>query len=136
MSELNISAAFESRLASMTPALPTAFENTQFTPQTGVAYQRARLLPAKPENPTIGDAYFREVGFFEVMLFYPINAGRGAAQTRAAAVKSHFKRGTKMTANGQTVRVLTTPTVAAAMQEGDRYIVPITIEYYSEVFFA
>lgn len=136
MSEANISAAFETRLNLMAPALATAYENVPYTPVTGTPYQRVQLIPARPENPTIGDDYFREVGFFQITLFYPLNTGRGAAQARAAAIKSHFKRATRMTANGQTIRVPTTPTVAPALQENDRYIIPVTIEYYSEIFTA
>lgn len=134
MSIVNISAAFEIRLGLMAPALATAYENQPFTPVTGTPYQRTRLLPAQPENPTLGDDYYREVGFFEIVLFYPINQGRGAAQARADAIAQHFKRGTFMTQGGDVVKVTRTPTIGPAVQDGDRYAMPVTIFYRVEQF--
>jgi len=133
MSIAKISAAFEKRLATMSPALSTAYENVPFTPVTGTAFQRARLLPASPENPTLGDGYYREVGFFEIVLFYPLNGGRNLAQTRAEYIKSHFARGLAMSESGLVIKVMRTPSVASAVQLEDRYVVPVSIEYYAEV---
>ena len=136
MSTQNILSAFLNRLDAMSPALATQKPNVNFTPTTGTPYQRARLLPATPENPTLGDQYHREVGFFEVTLFYPINQGSGLANARADSVKQQFARGVTMVQNGQTVKVLRTPTVSPAIESDDRYIIPISIEYYSELFTA
>lgn len=134
MSVLKISAAFEKKLATIANNIPTAYENVPYTPITGTPYQRVRLLPASPENPTLGDGYYRDVGFFEIVLFYPLNAGRNAIQTKAEAIRSHFPRGLTMTESGLNVVVPKTPTIATATQLDDRYVVPITVEYYAEVF--
>lgn len=133
MSILKISAAFEKKLATIASPLSTAYENVPFVPVTGTPYQRVRLLPATPENPTLGDGYYREVGFFEIVLFFPLNNGRADAQTRAEAIKNLFPRGLSMIESGQTVVIPRTPTIGLATQLDDRYIVPITIEYYSEI---
>lgn len=134
MSALNIRRAFEKRLALMSPALPTAYENVNYVPVTGTAYQRASLLPAQPENPTLGDAYHREVGVFQVSLYYPVNVGSATAETRAEAVISHFKRATSMIEGSQSVLVIQTPTRTPAQVIDGWYVIFVSIFYRSEVF--
>lgn len=134
MSNLNILAAFNKRLALLSPALATRLENEPFTPVTGTPYQWVKLLPARPENPTLGDQYHREVGFLQITLMYPIAVAPGAAMARADLIKNHFKRGTSMTQSGQVIKVNRTPVVAAGIESGDRWAVPVSIEYYSEIF--
>jgi hypothetical protein len=133
MSVVKISAAFEKKLATIASNLATAYENVSYSPVEGIPYQRVRLLPAAPENPTLGDGYYREVGFFEIILFYPINKGRGAAQLKAEAIKAHFARGLAMTESGLTVKVMRTPIVGSAVQDDKNYILPISINYFAEV---
>lgn len=133
MSVVKISAAFEKKLKALDITFPTAYENASFTPVTGTAYQRTRLLPAQPENPTIGGNHYREVGFYEIVLFYPLNTNRGTAQAKAEAIKAHFARNTAMTENGITVVVSRTPSISPAIVDGDRYAIPISINYYSDL---
>lgn len=133
MSIVKISAAFEKKLKALDLTFPTANENASFTPVTGTAYQRTRLLPSQPENPTIGGNHYREVGFYEIVLFYPVNTNRGTAQAKAEAIKAHFSRGTAMTENGITVVVARTPNISPAITDGDRYAIPISINYYSDL---
>jgi hypothetical protein len=134
MSLLKISAAFEKKLKALDTNFPTALENLPYTPVTGTAYQRIRVLPATPVNPTMGDNYHRENGLCEIILFYPVNTGRGTAQAKAEAIKNHFPRGLALTEAGQIIKIDRTPTISAAIQDGDRYALPITISYYSEIF--
>ncbi len=133
MSE-NIRKALELRLAAMSPALATAWENVSYVPVQGTPYQRVTLLPAAPDNSVLGCAYRREVGILQVSLFYPINTGSIAAQARAEAVRSHFPRGLTLSNGGTNVLVTHTPSKAVAMQEGDRYVVPVSIRYQAEIF--
>lgn len=133
MSLVKISAAFEKKLATIASNLSTAFENVAFTPVEGTPYQRVRILPAQPENPTLGDGYYREVGFFEIILFYPLNKGRGAAQAKAEAIKSHFYRGLSMTEGGLVVKVMRTPIIGSAIQDDKNYVLPISINYFAEI---
>lgn len=125
--------ALEKRLGTLAPALATAYENASFTPVAGTPYQRVNLLPATPDNTTLGDAYYRETGIFQVTLLYPANAGPGTAEARAEAVKAHFKRGTSMTESGVTTLITRTPAIAGGFQDGDRYAVPISITYQAEI---
>ncbi len=89
MSQKNIRKAFEDRLVEMPLGLgasKTAFENVTFKPKVGEAYQRSVLAPITPENPTLGDGYFREVGFYQVVLSYPKGEGVGNITTKISPV--------------------------------------------------
>lgn len=135
MSIAAIRSALETHLAALTPALATAYENGKFNPPAAtVPYQRVYLLPGTPENPTLGDGYYRQIGIFQISLIYPLKAGPGAAAARAELLRTHFKRGTSMTFGGATVIVRRTPGIAAGFPDNDRYVVPVTIDWYSHTF--
>lgn len=133
MSE-SIRRGLEARLAAMTPALATAWENKGFTPVAGVPYQRARILPATPDNASQGSKHYIEVGIFEIALFYPNGSGSADAQARAEAIRSWFKRGTTVTHGGVNTIVTHTPAKAQGITEGDRYVVPVSIRYQADIF--
>lgn len=136
MSLAAIRTALEKRLALMTPAMPTAYENANFTPQPGVAYQRADLLPNTPDNSSQGAAHYIERGIFQITLSYPSGAGAGAAMARAQAVRNQFRRGTTLQQSGVTVLVYRTPSIAPALIDGDRYGVPISVYWQADIFSA
>lgn len=129
MSDLAVRRALETRLLAMSPALPCAMENVAFTPTQGTAYQRANMLPAAPDNTMLGPREWMEIGIFQVTLFYPEGAGSGAAQERAEAVRTHFKRGTTVSHSGITTIVTHTPAKAPAYSRDGWYVVPISIRY-------
>lgn len=133
MSQVLIAKAFEDRLALM-PALSTARDNVDFTPVVNTPYQDIALLPASPDNSTLGQSHYKEVGVFQVLLCYPKGTGAGAARARAELTKTHFKRGTTMLESGLRIVVMQTPTIAPAFIDGDRYKVPISIFYQSDIF--
>jgi hypothetical protein len=134
MSLAHVRQALETRLLAMTPALSTAAENLAFTPVAGVAYQLMYLLPAAPDNPTLGEAYRREVGVFQVSLMYPQNSGPGAAQARALAVQAQFARALVLTAGTTNVLITRTPEIGPGRVDADRYRIDISIRYQAEVF--
>jgi hypothetical protein len=133
MSQVTIRKALEKRLAAMSPALVTVYENTEYTPVAGTAYQRANLLPAEPDNSAMGGTYYLEQGLFQVTLCYPQKVGPNAAQARAELLKTQFKRGTTMEESGLTVIVMRTPTIMPAYIEGDRYCIPVSIQYQCDI---
>lgn len=126
--------ALETRLGTMASPISTAWENMSFTPVVGTPYQQVFLLPAAPENPSLGSSHRREVGVFQVSLMYPQNAGPGAAQTRALAVQAHFPRGHVLTASTVNVLILRTPTIYPGRTDGDRWRIDIDVPYQAEVF--
>lgn len=134
MSAKAIRAALEAQLNAMTPALTTVWENSTVTPTSGTPYQRANLLRANPDNPTIGTTHYRELGVFQVSLHYPLNAGPSPAETRAELVRTQFKRGTTLTSGGITVTIDGTPTIASGFVDVDRWVVPVSIPYWANIF--
>lgn len=134
MSALKIRQALEKHLATLAPSISTAYENADFTPVNGVAYQRANLLPAAPDNSSMGDKYYRELGVFQVTLYYPVSTGPKDAYTRAESVKTLFKRGTTLTQGGVDVTIIFTPTINPAFYSDDRYCLPISIYYQADIF--
>ena len=134
MSIVSIRAALETRLNSMSPALSTAWEGMPFTPVTGTPYQQVNLLLNDAENPTMGDAMYRQSGFLQVLLCYPPGTGAKAAATRAEAVRSHFPRGLGLTSGGINVLIDLTPSIAPAIIDGDRYRIPVTIYFRADIF--
>lgn len=136
MSEVAIRAAFETRLNAMTPALATAFENVPFSPAQGVPYQEAFLLPADPENPSIGAPLHRAIGIFQLTLLYPLNQGAATAYARALLIRSTFPRGLSMTRDGVTAHVTGTPAIRRAEPRDSRYVLIVRVPYHSNVFFS
>jgi hypothetical protein len=133
MSVTAIRAALEAQLATITPALSTAYENVSFSPVTGTAYQACYTLRATPDNPTMGDGFYRELGIFQVSLFYPAQNGSGAAETRAGLIREAFKRGISMISGSTTVRVARTPEIGAGRIDGDRWHVPVKIQWFADI---
>ena len=133
MSLTQVRIALETKLAAMTPALATAWENAPYSPVAGTPYQAAYLLPATPENPTMGDTFYREQGIFQVSLFYPLQTGPKAAADRGELIRTAFKRGTSMTSGSVTVRVARTPEIGQGRVDGDRWHLPVKIVYFAGI---
>lgn len=129
-----IKKALETRLSTGIPSISTAYEGTNFSPVTDVPYQRVFLIPRRPDNPTMGDDFYREYGEFQIFLCYPANQGTGSALDRAELIQRHFKRGTVLPESGLNVVIYRTPQIAGTSIIGDRVIVPVLITYYVDVF--
>jgi len=126
--------ALETALAAMTPPLATAYENASFTPTTGVPYQRANMLYATPENEVLGCTRRREIGIFQVQLYYPIGPGSAAAQARADAIRAAFPRGSVFTHSGVNTLIRRTPFKSPGFTDADRYVVTVSIPFEAEIF--
>jgi len=133
MSNVLARGALQTKLAAMSPALATAYENVGYAPVSGTPYQAAYFLPATPENPTMGDAFYRMLGIFQVSLFYPLSVGTGAAEARAELIKTTFKRGTSMTSGSVTVIIDKTPEISPGRVDGDRWHIPCKIRFYAGI---
>lgn len=131
MNMLEIQAALEKRLATMTPELATAYENEVFTPVTGTPYQKITQLPNNPVDHAISLDVTEDRGIFQVSLMYPIGSGRGAAQARAQAIRDHFPLALVLTEGTTKVEVSRTVSVGTGYPDGDRYMVPVSIYWKS-----
>lgn len=133
MSIIKIKRAFEGSLKLFDPLMVTAYENVKFTPVTGVPYQKVKIVPRKPENPTLGDDFYREVGQCQIFLCYDSNEGTNAAYTKAENLKGYFKRGTSLSNDGINITVRDTPQIVGGTVTTDRYVVVVLIEYFADV---
>lgn len=129
MSIAKISGALEARLALLMPAIQTAYENMATNTTVGTPYQRVNILPAQTDMPGVDLVTKHERGIFQVSLCYPLNAGRGAAQTRAELLRAHFPAGLRLTQGGVTVQIDQPPSIGPGMPGTDVYMVPVSIRY-------
>lgn len=133
MSIVSIRAALESRLAAVAPTIDTVHENAPYTPTVGRTYQEAHLLFADPENPSLGRAFYRERGIFQVSLMYPSHSGSGEAAARAEIIRDAFPRGATFERNGIAVKIDATPEIRPGIQDGDRWRVPVRIRWHADI---
>jgi len=134
MSNLKIRQALEVKLASIQPQLPTAWENNSFSPVTGQPYQEAYLLFAKPENPTMGDNFYRQRGVFQVTLRYAQNKGPLEAGLRAEVLRAAFHRGLSVVSDGVKTTIDETPEISEGRNIEDRYVIVVRIRFYADIF--
>ncbi len=123
----------------MVKANLTAWENMSFQTTADVPYQAPYLLVATPDNPTFGDGFYRENGIFQINLFYPQQIGTGAIGLRAELIRSTFKRGSTFVKDGIQVIVNATPDIGSNLstsgtQGDDRWMLPVKISWYSNIF--
>ena len=130
MSQLTTRAALETALDGMSPALPTAWENVAFTPPS-TPYQRAHVLFATPDNAVIGNEWM-ERGIFQVTLCYPLQTGDAAARGRVSLLRTTFYRGRTLTSGGTRVIIERTPDAGSGTADGDRWVVPVRIRWFSQ----
>jgi len=133
----NLRKAFEQYLLLLPNGLGatrTAFENVTFNPKASEPYQLTRLVPLPVENPTYGDNYHREVGFYQIVLSYPKGSGVGSISLMADKIKDYFKRGTTLAEGTDKVIVDRTPEVSPVYINDSRAEITIRIRYYSNQF--
>lgn len=129
MSILKIQAALEKHLLSITPALATAVENKTFTPTANVPYQRISHLINDPVDVTLKRDTVQKRGILQVSLYYPLNAGRVPAMTRAELIAAHFAPVQLLAEDGVSVEIVDSPRIAGGMASDDRWFVPVSIRW-------
>lgn len=139
MSELAVVKALEVALNAIAPSLPTAWANANFVVPTGAGgsplpYQQAWFMPARPENPSMGDEHYRQRGYLQISLRYPLNEGAGPARERARVLRAYFRRGLSLTADGVTTTVEETPEIGSGSNEGDRFVINVFVRFYADIF--
>lgn len=133
MSIVSVRAALQTKLNGMTPALATSWEAVGYTPVTGTAYQEAYVMPAQPDNPTLGDGFYRAQGIFQISLKYPPGVGTATAEARAELIRTAFKRGTTLTSGAVKVTIPTTPEIGQGRVDGDRWMIPVKIRWQAGI---
>jgi len=129
MSVVSVRAALETALMTITPAIATAFENVAFVPPAAsVPYQKAFVLFAEPFNGEMSSTH-QELGYMQVTLNYPRQAGANAASARAELIRAAFKRGKSFTSGAVTVNITNTPEISQGIDVGTMFTVPVKIRF-------
>ncbi|WP_225784254.1 phage tail terminator-like protein [Xenophilus sp. Marseille-Q4582] len=127
MSIVLVRRALEKRLAALTPALPTAWENAAFTPVTGQAWQRATVLRNTPLGLDLAGQMTELRGDFRIGLFYPVGVGTATAEARAELLRAHFGPVQRLTEAGVTVHLTSPVYVGSAVPDDGWLHVPVAV---------
>ncbi|MCY0910837.1 DUF4128 domain-containing protein [Massilia antarctica] len=130
MSQTKIRAALETALAGIAPPIDTANQNFAFTPVTGQPYQAPYLLPAEPNNWSLGDGSRQERGIFQINLQYPPGQGPGVACARAELIQALFHRGASFTKDWVTVQIERTAEIGEGREDNGRWMLPVRIRWF------
>lgn len=129
-----IRSAFETKLAELSENIPTAWQNTNFKVDIDNPWQEAWLMLAKPENPTMGDEFYRQRGYLQIILHYPANTGPADAEQRASFLRESFKRGLSLENGGVTVVIAETPEISGGSSDSDGYRLNVYITFFANIF--
>lgn len=128
---LDIRRAIEVRMASLPGSVKCAFEGEAYSPNVGTPWMEAFLLPATPQNRTMGaQGVVLEQGIFQVTVRYPTDTGTKDITTQAEAIRSHFPRGTSLSAGTETVVIANTPALSQVRNEADWQAIVVSIPYF------
>jgi len=129
---LDISAALDGHLNTMTSAPPVAWANIDYTPTVGTLYVRPSLLPADTIQATLGDSGTdMNQGIYQIDVFAPANKGKNEAMVMADLIANRFKRGTDLAYNGRNIRVKSVSQAVATVNPDGYFQVPVKIIYIS-----
>jgi len=131
MSVLNIKAALETAIATISPSIPTVWENTTYIPIVDIPYQQVWFLDFLVNGYEINISSYQVNSFFQIDLMYPLLTGTGAVLLRAEQIKTLFKQGSSFVNNGQTVNIIQTPVIGGGKVENDRWKVIVKVYYSS-----
>lgn len=124
----DIEAALASRLNTMTGLPPVAWPNIEYSRTKGTLYLHPVLIPNSTEQASLSDSGKDfAMGIYQIGVMIPAGKGRSTIPDQIA---DHFKRGTFCVYNGISVRVRSV-SVAPALQDGDWYMVPVSISYFA-----
>ncbi len=133
MTQSIIRKGFESRLKTwadaQTPAIPVAWQNVTFTPPAG-RYVRAFLLPNPTQSETLERGHRAFLGVFQVSLCMTIGTGSAVAEALVASLDSHFE--SSFIQDGLRIYLLSPMSAATAIQDGDRYVIPVSASYRAD----
>lgn len=123
--------ALETHLAALSPSWATAWESVGRIADASVPFQRVTLLPGSPVSEGVfrGSAV-RHVGIFQIDVCTPVEGGPNTGDARAAAIQSHFKRGTSLAVAGyQNLWVPDHPTISVAIFDATWRVLPVTVPW-------
>lgn len=121
------------RLTAITPEITTVEQNDAKAVLAGQPFQKVALLFAQPSNPVRGPEFYREQGFFQVDLRYPLNTGVVEIEDRAKKVRDQFPYGLGLGVAPTIVTINLTPQILAQGVEGNTYRITIRISWHANM---
>ena len=132
--DLIILRAFESAIADAAAGLSIAYGNVKYQPQPRTLHLESAYLPGITTNPTMGDAFSRKPGIFQVTVVAPGGAGSADAFTVAGSIVAAFPRGrTVHNADGVRVIVAGSTSVAKGFTDEPWFRVPVSIYFSADI---
>lgn len=102
---LDIRAALDARLNTLSGLPPVAWPNTRYEPVYNTLWLRPTLLPSGTRAATMTEDM--HTGIYQIDIFAPIGTGPAATDAMADAIADHFKPLTSLTSGSATVRCIT-----------------------------
>jgi len=134
MSLNNIRNALEAAIDGMQPSIATAHQGESFTPAIGTPYAAIYLMVATPNNPTMGDGFYQELGVLQVTLNYPAGEGTAAATARAEAIRAVLRRGATFSFGGTDVQIDRTPVITAGDEAEGFIAIIVRAPWHADIY--
>lgn len=97
---------------------------------TGAPYVKTNLLPAEPDNPSLGGTHIRYMGIYQVTVICDESLGANQTDSLAASLCLVYPRGLMVSG----LQVNNTPSIAPAFNaDGLRHVV-VRVVYMAESF--
>lgn len=109
-------------------SLPVVWDNTEAAPTHAAAFLQCSFLPGQSTGRTLGPTGADEKpGIYQVSVNVHRGRGAGAALGHADALVAAFKR-QRLTVGGTTVHAFRA-WPGPAFESGDRYVVPVSVQW-------
>lgn len=128
---LSTKKAAEQRIATL--GIPTAYENSAFTPVANQKYLRVQFLIQPPVDPTLGDKYYRENIQLQVFVCDLLNQGTASSITTAETIRALFAKGWSAQEGIYRISNFSTPRISGSAKTSDRLVTPVLIDLVTEV---
>lgn len=129
MSLNKIYAAFITKINTITPQIPTAYENKKYDPLIGVDYQEVFILPSSNNVPYINEISYEMEGFVQITLCYGYDEGRSKCMDRANIYMGLFPVGTVLTIDSLKIRIKGVPQITNLGVDSGRYKIALRVGF-------
>lgn len=129
MSLNKIYAAFITKINTITPHIPTAYENKKYDPLIGVDYQEVFILPSSNNVPYINEISYEMEGFVQITLCYGYDEGRSKCMDRANLYMGLFPVGTVLTIDSLKIRIKGVPQITNLGVDNGRYKIALRVGF-------
>lgn len=129
---ISVKRALERRLKTLN--IPTAYEGITFNPPAEELYLRVMYIVANPDDPVLGDKYYRERLSFQVYVCDKLNIGTTNALSKAQLVRELFNKGFYTQEDNVNISVINTPSIKSSIVTQDRLVIAVTIDILAEVW--